>query len=135
MIPELGNGVSHSTLALLRGGYFAGVATAPPLRFSRVGWLLFRFVRREGVFNSDWSLLATGGLALSFLGAEFSSSSILCWKYAFNTTGRLSPASNAEAPPLRNASEGDPLRRLTGSSPLTAAQRFYPFCPRGYPFR
>ncbi len=28
---ELGNGIVHSTMALLRGGYFPGVATAPVL--------------------------------------------------------------------------------------------------------
>jgi len=38
-ILELGNGFSHSTLALLRGGYFPGVATAPLLLFF-AGWLV-----------------------------------------------------------------------------------------------
>lgn len=30
-IVELGNGISHTTMSLLRGGYFPGVATAPLL--------------------------------------------------------------------------------------------------------
>jgi Protein of unknown function with HXXEE motif len=37
-ILELGNGVGHSTIALSRGGYFSGVATAPLLLFF-AGWL------------------------------------------------------------------------------------------------
>ncbi len=43
-ILELGNGVSHSTFALLRGGYFPGVATAPLLLFF-AGWLAVIQVR------------------------------------------------------------------------------------------
>lgn len=38
MILELGNGLGHSALALSRGSYFPGVATAPLLLFF-AGWL------------------------------------------------------------------------------------------------
>ncbi|HYL38976.1 MAG TPA: HXXEE domain-containing protein [Bryobacteraceae bacterium] len=37
-ILELGNGISHSALALWRGGYFPGVATAPLLLLF-AGWM------------------------------------------------------------------------------------------------
>ena len=37
-ILELGNGIGHSALALSRGGYFPGVATAPLLLLC-AGWL------------------------------------------------------------------------------------------------
>jgi hypothetical protein len=37
---ELGNGITHSILALFRGGYFPGVATAPLLLLC-AGWLAF----------------------------------------------------------------------------------------------
>lgn len=43
-ILELGNGVSHSMFALLRGGYFPGVATAPLLLLF-AGWLTIIQVR------------------------------------------------------------------------------------------
>jgi hypothetical protein len=52
-ILELGNGISHSAMALSRGGYFPGVATAPLLLFF-AGWLAFlqtgkRVVRRSSI--------------------------------------------------------------------------------------
>lgn len=41
---ELGNGISHLTLALSRGAYFPGLATAPLLLFG-AGWLATLQVR------------------------------------------------------------------------------------------
>jgi hypothetical protein len=41
---ETGNGISHSTLALYRGGYFPGVATAP-LVLLFAAWLAVLLVR------------------------------------------------------------------------------------------
>ena len=38
VLVEVGNGVLHSALAISRGGYFPGVATAPVL-FVLAGWL------------------------------------------------------------------------------------------------
>jgi hypothetical protein len=46
-ILELGNGVSHSALALSGGGYFPGVATAPLLLFF-AGWLAILQTRKAG---------------------------------------------------------------------------------------
>ena len=46
-ILELGNGVGHSALALSRGGYFPGVATAPLLLFF-AGWLAVLQIREAG---------------------------------------------------------------------------------------
>jgi Protein of unknown function with HXXEE motif len=43
-ILELGNGISHSTFAIMRGGYFPGVATAPLLLFF-AGWLAVLLLR------------------------------------------------------------------------------------------
>ena len=43
-ILELGNGIGHSVLALLRGGYFPGVATAPLLLLF-AAWLAVLQVR------------------------------------------------------------------------------------------
>ena len=53
-ILELGNGLDHSLFALLRRGYFPGVATAPLLLLF-AGWLAFlnvRQVRRAAVLPS-----------------------------------------------------------------------------------
>ena len=46
-ILELGNGIGHSALALSRGGYFPGVATAP-LLLLLAGWLAVLQVRQGG---------------------------------------------------------------------------------------
>ena len=46
-ILELGNGVGHSALALSRGGYFPGVATAPLLLLF-AGWLTVLQTRESG---------------------------------------------------------------------------------------
>jgi len=45
IIVELANGAAHSTMAAARGGYFAGVATAPLLLFF-AGWLAVLQIRR-----------------------------------------------------------------------------------------
>jgi hypothetical protein len=42
---EIGNGVGHSILALSRGGYFPGVATAP-LLLTLAAWLAVLLVRQ-----------------------------------------------------------------------------------------
>jgi Protein of unknown function with HXXEE motif len=47
-ILEIGNGLGHSALALFRGGYFPGVATAPLLLVFAV-WLAVLQVRQVGV--------------------------------------------------------------------------------------
>ena len=52
IILELGNGVGHSALALSRGGYFPGVATAPLLLFFG-GWLAVLQTREAG---RPWAL-------------------------------------------------------------------------------
>ena len=44
-ILELGNGIGHSALALSRGGYFRGVATAPLLLLF-AGWLALLQTRK-----------------------------------------------------------------------------------------
>jgi hypothetical protein len=44
-IPELGNGIGHSALALSRGGYFPGVVTAPLLLLF-AGWLAIIQIRQ-----------------------------------------------------------------------------------------
>ena len=45
---ELGNGLGHIGLALLAGGYFPGLFTAP-LLLATAGWLAFRLIRtRKG---------------------------------------------------------------------------------------
>jgi len=44
---ELGNGLSHSFFALVRGGYFPGVITAPLLLFF-AGWLAILQAQRSG---------------------------------------------------------------------------------------
>ena len=46
ILVELGNGVVHTTVALLRGGYFPGVATAP-LLFAIALWLATRLMRGD----------------------------------------------------------------------------------------
>jgi len=46
-ILELGNGVGHPALALSRGGYFPGVATAPLLLLF-AGWLAVLQTRKAG---------------------------------------------------------------------------------------
>ena len=46
-ILELANGVSHSALALSRGGYFPGVGTAPLLLLF-AGWLAVLQARKAG---------------------------------------------------------------------------------------
>ncbi len=46
-ILELANGIGHSTIALWRGGYFPGVATAP-LLLVFAGWLAVVLVREGG---------------------------------------------------------------------------------------
>ena len=46
-ILELGNGIGHSALALSRGGYFPGVATAP-LLLLLAGWLTVLQARQGG---------------------------------------------------------------------------------------
>ena len=51
-IVELVNGINHSTVALLRGGYFPGVATAPLLLFF-AGWLVVIQVRERPGHASD----------------------------------------------------------------------------------
>ena len=45
-ILELGNGLGHLGLALSRGGYFSGAATAPLLVFF-AGWLAILQIRKE----------------------------------------------------------------------------------------
>ena len=45
IIVELGNGVAHAALALARGGYFPGLATAPLLLLF-AGWLAVLQTRR-----------------------------------------------------------------------------------------
>ena len=47
IILEIGNGVGHSALALSRGGYFPGVATAPLLLLF-AGWLAILQTRETG---------------------------------------------------------------------------------------
>ena len=47
IILELGNGVGHSVLAVSRGGYFPGVATAPLLLLF-AGWLAILHTREAG---------------------------------------------------------------------------------------
>jgi len=43
---ELGNGLGHIGLALLAGGYFPGLFTAP-LLLATGGWLAFRLIRTK----------------------------------------------------------------------------------------
>ena len=51
---ELGNGIGHSVMALSRGGYFPGVATAPfLLLFAR--WLAILQMRIGTALTSQWS--------------------------------------------------------------------------------
>lgn len=47
MLLELGNGIGHSVLALSRGGYFPGVATAP-LLLLLAAWLAVLLTRQGG---------------------------------------------------------------------------------------
>jgi hypothetical protein len=44
---ELGNGVGHVALAILAGGYFPGVLTAPPLA-AAAAWLAVLLLRERG---------------------------------------------------------------------------------------
>jgi hypothetical protein len=55
-ILELGNGMGHSALALMRGGYFPGVVTAPLLLLF-AGWLAVlqaRHARRPSMNPGNW---------------------------------------------------------------------------------
>ena len=52
VLVSLGNGVGHTTIALLRGGYFPGVATAPIL-FVLAAFIATRLLR--GRHSSTWS--------------------------------------------------------------------------------
>jgi len=51
ILVELGNGVVHPTVAILRGGYFPGVATAP-LLFVFAAYLASRLRRNGGGVHS-----------------------------------------------------------------------------------
>jgi len=52
VLVSLGNGVVHSTMAVLRGGYFPGVATAPIL-FVLAAFIATRLLRER--HSSTWA--------------------------------------------------------------------------------